>query len=77
MKKTKLNGLSKKKCEIEIEIDLEKKFFKVVDFDYASNCGAISGVYEDKQDFLKIFNDYCEKYICLDLEESESELKHE
>lgn len=76
MKKTKLRK-KKKKVDIKIEIDLEEKFFKVVDFDYAGNCGFMSGGYEDKYHFLNMFNDYCEKYICLDLEESESESEYE
>lgn len=71
--KNKKSKLSKKWIEIGIEIDLEKKFFKVVDFDYESNYGAISGIYKNKQDFLKMFNDYCKKYICLDLEVNKSE----
>ena len=67
----------KKKVEIEIEIDLENKFFKVVDFDYLGNGGAISGGYVDKEDFLNMFNDYCEKYICLELYDNSSVSKNE
>ena len=67
----------KKKVEIEIEIDLEKKFFKVVDYDYLGNGGAMSGGYKDKEHFLAMFNDYCEKYICLDLYDNSSESENE
>lgn len=69
--------MRKKKLEIKIEIDLETKFFKVVDFDYLGNGGAISGGYVDKEDFLNMFNDYCEKYICLELYDNSSESKNE
>ncbi len=67
----------KKKLEIKIEIDLEEKFFKVIDFNYESNGGFMSGGYKNKQHFLNIFNDYCEKYICFDLEDDESESEYE
>lgn len=62
----------KKKIKITIEFDLERKFCKVVDYDYKGNGGAMSGGYKDKQDFLNAFNDYFEKYICIDLEEKQN-----
>lgn len=69
--------MKKKKLEIKIEIDLETKFFKVVDFNYKGDGGAISGDYKDKQNFLAMFNDYCEEYICFDLEDNRSKLQYE
>lgn len=66
-----------KKVEIKIEIDLETKIFKVFDFDYKGNGGGMSGSYKDKQDFLDTFNEYCEKYICLDLKDNRSKLEYE
>lgn len=72
MNQSVVKKVRKKKKKVEIEIDLETKFFKVVDFDYLGNGGVISGGYKDKQHFLDIFNDYCEKYICLDLEDDRS-----
>ena len=67
----------KKKLDIKIEIDLETKFFKIIDFNYKDDCGAMSGYYNDKQHFLNMFNDYCEEYICLDLEDKRSDLGYE
>jgi len=69
--------MKKKKLEIKIEIDLETKFFKVVDFNYEGNGGAMSGGYDNKQHFLEMFNHYCEEYICLDLDDNGSELEYE
>lgn len=62
-----------KKVEVTIEFDLEKQFFKVVDYDYNHSGGAMSGGYRDKQHFLDMFNDYFEKYICIELPEYEEE----
>jgi len=67
----------KKKLEIKIEIDLETKFFKVVDFNYEGNGGAMSGGYKDKQHFLDMFNDYCEEYIRFDLEDNRRKFEYE
>lgn len=64
---------NKRIIDITINIDTEKKFFKVVDYDSKSSCGAISGGYKNKEHFLDMFNDYFEKYICLDSYESDDE----
>ena len=66
-----------KKLEIKIEIDLETKFFKVVDFNYEGNGGTMSGGYKDKQHFLDIFTDYCEEYIRFDLEDNRRKFEYE
>ena len=77
IKQSEEKNMKKKKLEIKIEIDLETKFFKVVDFNYKGDGGAISGDYKDKQNFLAMFNDYCEEYICFDLEDNRSKLQYE
>ena len=63
----------KKKVEVTIEFDLEKQFFKVVDYDYNHCGGAISGGYKDEDHFLRMFNDYFKKYICIEVPEYEVE----
>ncbi len=62
-----------KKVEVTIEFDLEKHFFKVVDYDYKKSGGAISGYYRNKEHFLGILNEYFEKYVCIELPECEEE----
>ena len=60
-----------RKVKINIEIDLDKHFVKVVDYNYNGSGGFMSGGYRDKEHFLNMFNDYVEEYICLDLPESD------
>lgn len=62
-----------RKVEMKIEFDLDKHFFKVVDHNYNKSGGAMSGGYRDKEHFLDMFNDYFEKYICIELPECEEE----
>ena len=70
-------GKKRKKLEIKIEIDLETKFFKVVEFNYNGDGGAMSGYYKDKHHFLDMFNDYCEEYICFDMKNNRSDFEYE
>ncbi len=61
----------KRKVTINIEFNLDEKFVKVIDYDYLGNGGGMSGKYKNKEDFLNAFNEYFEKYICVNTQESD------
>lgn len=67
MTKSKKNKI----IDMTITINTKDKFFKVVDYDNNSNGGAISGGYKDKKHLINMFNDYFDKFIYIDCDESE------